>query len=153
MDVQVDRDLIRSEREKRAWSQEHLAGAAGIGARTLQRIEATGIASYESVRALSVALEIPVGELRADDASSRTTKMSTGEAHSAVTEHLAGHAPPARLRFALRWLGTAVMLTMLAGIGGFLLLHDYQKVRVLRTFEQWVTAEPSLGAANRSDGR
>ena len=129
MDVQVDRDLIRSEREKRAWSQEHLAGAAGIGARTLQRIEATGIASYESVRALSAALEIPVGELQA------------------------GYASPARLRFALRRLGTAVMLAMLAGMGGFLLLHDYQKVRVLRTFEQWVTAEPSLGAANRSDGR
>jgi hypothetical protein len=38
-------------------------------------------------------------------------------------------------------------------MGGFLLLQDYQKVRVLRTFEHWVTAEPSLGAANRSDGR
>jgi hypothetical protein len=49
MDVQVDRDRIRSEREKRAWRQEHLAGAAGIGARTIQRIEATGVASYESV--------------------------------------------------------------------------------------------------------
>src|SRR5262245_34689876 len=136
MDVQVDRDLIRSEREKRAWSQEHLAGAAGIGARTLQRIEATGTASYDSVRALSAALEIPVGELRADNESP-----------------VVGHAPPARARFALRWLGTAVMLAMLAGMGGFLLLHDYQKVRVLRTFEQWVTAEPSLGAANRADSR
>ena len=39
MDVQVDPNLIRSEREKRAWSQEHLAAAAGIGARTIQRIE------------------------------------------------------------------------------------------------------------------
>ena len=48
MDVQVDGELIRSEREKRAWSQEHLAGAAGIGVRTIQRIEATSVASYES---------------------------------------------------------------------------------------------------------
>jgi transcriptional regulator with XRE-family HTH domain len=136
MDVQVDRDLIRSEREKRAWSQEHLAGAAGIGARTLQRIEATGVASYESVRALSAALEIPVDELRAGAASPAAEQI-----------------PPARLRFALRWVGTAVMLAMLAGVGGFLLLHDYQKVRVLRTFEHWVTAEPSLGAANRPDDR
>jgi transcriptional regulator with XRE-family HTH domain len=140
MDVQVDRELIRSEREKRAWSQEHLSAAAGIGARTLQRIEATGIASYESVRALSAALEIPVGELRADDPSAAP---SAG----------AGRTPPARLRFALRWLGTGVALAMLAGMSGFLLLQDYQKVRVLRTFEQWVTAEPSLGAANRLDGR
>jgi transcriptional regulator with XRE-family HTH domain len=141
MDVQVDRELIRSEREKRAWSQEHLAAAAGIGARTLQRIEATGIASYESVRALSAALEIPVGELRSGEASAAPS-TAAGEA-----------PPPARLRFALRWVGTAVALAMLAGAGGFLLLHDYQKVRVLRTFEQWVTAEPSLGAANRPDGR
>lgn len=140
MDVQVDRELIRSEREKRAWSQEHLAAAAGIGARTLQRIEATGIASYESVRALSAALEIPVRELRADDAAPAPPTA-------------AALAPPARLGFALRWLGTAVALAMLAGMGGFLLLHDYQKVRVLRTFEQWVTAEPSLGAANRPDRR
>jgi transcriptional regulator with XRE-family HTH domain len=139
MDVQVDRELIRSEREKRAWSQEHLAAAAGIGARTLQRIEATGIASYESVRALSAALEIPVGELRSGDAAPATAGAEA--------------PPPARLRFALRWVGTAVALAMLAGMGGFLLLHDYQKVRVLRTFEQWVTAEPSLGAANRPDGR
>lgn len=147
MDVQVDRDLIRSEREKRAWSQEHLAAAAGIGARTVQRIEATGVASYESVRAISAALEIAVGELRADDAS---RPLPNGEPSASPQ---AEHALAARLRFTARWVGTAVALAMLAGIGGFLLLHDYQKVRVLRTFEQWVTAEPSLGAANRSDGR
>jgi transcriptional regulator with XRE-family HTH domain len=136
MDVRVDHDLIRSEREKRAWSQEHLAGAAGIGARTIQRIEATGVASYESLRAISAALEIPLVELRAGDSSSPTV-----------------HALAARLRFTARWLGTALALAMLAGMSGFLLLQDYQKVRVLRTFEHWVTAEPSLGAANRSDGR
>jgi hypothetical protein len=57
------------------------------------------------------------------------------------------------LRFTARWVGTVAALAMVAGIGGFLLLHDYQKVRVLRTFEQWVTAEPALGAANRPDAR
>jgi transcriptional regulator with XRE-family HTH domain len=148
MDVQVDRELIRSEREKRAWSQEHLAAAAGIGARTIQRIEATGIASYESVRAISAALEISVSELRADGAS--RPQLTTGEL-SVPSE--TRHALAARLRFTARWVGTAVALALLAGMGGFLLLHDYQKVRVLRTFEQWVTAEPSLGAANRPDAR
>ena len=139
MDVQVDRDRIRSEREKRAWSQEHLAGAAGIGARTIQRIEATGVASYESVRAIAAALEIPLSDLRADQ---------TGVPSSAT-----GPAPAARLSFALRWLGAAVALAMLAGGSGFLLLKDYQKVRVLRTFEQWVTAPAQSNAANRPDGR
>ena len=148
MDVQVDRDLIRSEREKRAWSQEHLAAAAGIGARTVQRIEATGIASYESVRAISAALEIAVAELRADEASG---PQATTDQVGASLE--TARAVAANLRFTARWVGTAVALAMLAGMGGFLLLHDYQKVRVLRTFEQWVTTEHTLRAANRPEGR
>jgi transcriptional regulator with XRE-family HTH domain len=125
MDVQVDGELIRSEREKRAWSQEHLAGAAGIGVRTIQRIEATGVASYESVRAISAALELPLGTLRATQG-----------------------APPARFRSAGRWVGAALALTILAGTGGFLLLKDYQQVRVLRTLESWVTSPAEASAAN-----
>ena len=58
----------------------------------------------------------------------------------------------ARLRVAAGWLGAAWAIAMLAGTSGFLLMRDYQKVRVLRAFEQWVTAsEPT--AANRFDGR
>ena len=130
MDVQVDGDLIRLEREKRAWSQEHLASVAGIGVRTIQRIEATGVASYESVRAISAVLEVPVRVLRADD------------------------GPPPRSRFAARWLGAALALAIVAGMSGFLLLEDYRQVRVLRTLEGWVTtpAEASAGVANRPDG-
>ena len=129
MDVQVDGDLIRSEREKRAWSQEHLAAAAGIGARTVQRIEATGVASYESLRAISAALEVPVTQLRSEGV---------------------GAAQAPRLRVAAGWLGAAVTLAVVVGAAGFLLLHDYQKVRVLRAFEQWVT-EPAASTASRSD--
>ena len=33
MEMKVDATLIRSEREKRAWSQEHLAEVAGLGLR------------------------------------------------------------------------------------------------------------------------
>ena len=120
MDVQVDSDLIRSEPEKRAWSQEHLAGAAGIGVRTIQRIEATGVASYESVRAMSAALEIPVNTLRRE-----------------------GSSP--RFGFLVRWIGVAAALAVFAGSSGFFLLKDYQKVRVLRAVEQWVTdSQPSF---------
>jgi len=114
MDVQVDSDLIRSERERRAWSQEHLAGAAGIGVRTIQRIEATGVASYESVRAMSAALEIPVKTLRREGGSPRFGLL-------------------------VRWIGVAAALAVFAGSSGFFLLKDYQKVRVLRTVEHWVT--------------
>jgi hypothetical protein len=68
MDVQVDRDLFVRSGETRV-EPGALAAARVIGARTVQRIEATGIASYESVRAISAALEISVAELRADKAS------------------------------------------------------------------------------------
>jgi DNA-binding XRE family transcriptional regulator len=64
MDVKVDSGLIRLEREKRAWTQEHLAKAAGLSVRTIQRIERTGAASFESVRALAAVLELSVADLR-----------------------------------------------------------------------------------------
>jgi transcriptional regulator with XRE-family HTH domain len=136
MDVQVDADFIRLEREKRAWSQEHLAGAAGIGVRTIQRIEATGVASYESVRAISAVLEVPLGSLRRDDGSS-------------------GGVVRVRRRLGsfVRWIGAAAVLAVLALSSGFFLLKDYQKVRVLRTVEQWVTdPAPSLAREPTQDG-
>ena len=63
MDMQIDPCLIRTERKKRAWSQEHLAEATGLGLRTIQRIEATGIASNESASALAAVLSVPLDRL------------------------------------------------------------------------------------------
>jgi len=71
MEVKVDSDKIKSERARRAWSQDHLATVAGISLRTLQRIEKTGTASQESVRALASALSLAVADLQlANGASS-----------------------------------------------------------------------------------
>ena len=53
MDMKVDSSYIKRERERRAWSQEHLAEVTGLGLRTIQRIEKTGAASYESARSLA----------------------------------------------------------------------------------------------------
>jgi transcriptional regulator with XRE-family HTH domain len=63
-EMKIDVTRIREEREKRAWTQEQLAEVAGLGVRTVQRIEATGTASFESAASLSSALSIPVNELR-----------------------------------------------------------------------------------------
>ena len=63
MEVQVDRHLIKSERERRAWSQSHLAAVTGLGHRTVQRIEATGNASYESAAAIATVFSLTVAEL------------------------------------------------------------------------------------------
>ncbi len=62
--MHVNSALIRAEREKRAWSQEHLAMVARLGLRTVQRIEATGVASYDSVRAIAAAYEMSPADLR-----------------------------------------------------------------------------------------
>ena len=45
-------------RRRRGWSQEHLAAAAGIGVRTLQRLEARGTADWDTLRALAHALSL-----------------------------------------------------------------------------------------------
>jgi transcriptional regulator with XRE-family HTH domain len=58
MDVKVDTDRIKELRRERAMSQEELAGAAGLSLRTIQRIEAEGIASLESKKALAVVLGV-----------------------------------------------------------------------------------------------
>lgn len=65
MDMQVDAQLIRNERLKRAWSQEQLAQVSGLGLRTVQRIESGGNASLESIKALAAVLELPVETLLA----------------------------------------------------------------------------------------
>ena len=66
MDMKVDSSYIKRERERRAWSQEHLAEVAGLGLRTIQRIEKTGAASYESARSLAAVLGVDVAKLRLD---------------------------------------------------------------------------------------
>lgn len=69
MEMKVDKKLIRSEREKRAWSQEHLATLAGLGVRTIHRIEKTGSASIESTKALASVFELEISELQIGDES------------------------------------------------------------------------------------
>jgi len=63
MDMRVDADRIRLERTNRAWSQEHLANVTDLGLRTVQRIEAGGTASNESISAIASAFEVPVTAL------------------------------------------------------------------------------------------
>jgi transcriptional regulator with XRE-family HTH domain len=69
MDMKLDSSLVRQEREKRAWSQEHLAQVTGLALRTIQRIESTGSASYESANAIAAVFVLPVATLRIDGAT------------------------------------------------------------------------------------
>jgi transcriptional regulator with XRE-family HTH domain len=57
---------VRQLREQRGWSQEHLAQAAGINVRPLQRVEGGRGASKETLLALASVFEVFVEELRVD---------------------------------------------------------------------------------------
>jgi transcriptional regulator with XRE-family HTH domain len=64
MDMQLNPQKIRTERERRGWSQEHLASLAGLSPRTIQRVEASGIASNETATALAAVFEVDLNALK-----------------------------------------------------------------------------------------
>lgn len=64
MDMQIDSARVRAERERRAWSQEHLAEVSNVSLRTVQRVEMTGSASYETARAIAASLELQPQDLQ-----------------------------------------------------------------------------------------
>ncbi|MEM9376219.1 MAG: helix-turn-helix domain-containing protein [Pseudomonadota bacterium] len=58
MSITIDRDQVRALRAEQLWSQEDLAAAAGLSARTVQRVEQDGHISLESLKALASALNV-----------------------------------------------------------------------------------------------
>ena len=63
MDMKINKEILRRERELRAWTQSHLADVADLSMRTVQRIERPGDASMESASALAAALNMDVAVL------------------------------------------------------------------------------------------
>jgi transcriptional regulator with XRE-family HTH domain len=119
MEMKIDSTLIRSEREKRTWSQEHLAEVSGLGLRTIQRIESTGAAAYESARALAAVLEIDVARLRV------TNETRSAEAVAPIAAEPVAAAHPKRvfeLHPAPRWIRPAMIGAMVLAVGGALFL-------------------------------
>ncbi|MBQ4864185.1 helix-turn-helix domain-containing protein [Pseudoalteromonas sp. MMG013] len=62
--MQVNIDVIKTQRSTRAWSQTQLAEVSGLSLRTIQRIEKTGVASLESVKSLASVLEIDIKDIQ-----------------------------------------------------------------------------------------
>ena len=76
MDMKIDAWRVNAEREKRAWSQDHLAEAAGLSLRTIQRVENAGSGSFETAKALAAVFELDVAELRAPPVSPKRQTSS-----------------------------------------------------------------------------
>ncbi|MEN3110775.1 helix-turn-helix domain-containing protein [Uliginosibacterium paludis] len=133
---------IRRLREARAWSQEHLAEAAGLSLRTIQRVEAEGKASAETRLALAGAFGIPVAELSAGPAeispepASRGPAAETGDTPAAIPVTAPMAAPPARQR--MSWAQYRV-LRILVIIAFLLALDVFQHGTI--TWSRW----PLLG--------
>jgi len=78
MDITPDAAKIKRWRTERGWSQEHLAELAGVGLRTIQRIENGENASRDSLTALAAAFNVDVMAL-ALDAKSEAARMVRAE--------------------------------------------------------------------------
>ncbi|MGB3627133.1 MAG: helix-turn-helix transcriptional regulator [Henriciella sp.] len=66
MSFKADSTKIKRWREERHWSQEHLAELAGVGVRTVQRLETGEPASQETLKALAAAFNVDVMALAVD---------------------------------------------------------------------------------------
>ena len=60
MRYQADATKLKRWREERNWSQEHLASLAGVGVRTIQRIENGDPTSADTLSALAAAYNVDV---------------------------------------------------------------------------------------------
>ncbi len=66
MALKADSKKIKRWREDRQWSQEHLAEIAGLGLRTIQRVEKGEGASQETLMALAAAFDVDASALCVD---------------------------------------------------------------------------------------
>ena len=98
MQFHADAAKIKRWREERHWSQEHLADLAGIGLRTIQRIERGEQASRDSLMALAAAFNVDVIALTVDARS---------EAQAIVQKKAAKTGAALRLSF---WISLASYL-------------------------------------------
>ena len=59
----IDKELVKTLRNKQAWSQEELAVASGLNLRTVQRIEKEGSISLQSKKALASVFGLNIEDL------------------------------------------------------------------------------------------
>ena len=56
-------NVIAQARTRQGCTQEHLASVAGVSTRTIQRVEASGIASADTAQALCAVLDLNFAEI------------------------------------------------------------------------------------------
>ena len=113
MQFNADTAKIKRWREERHWSQEHLADLAGIGLRTVQRIEKGEPASRETMTALAAAFNVDVMALAVDPETEAEEIVRKKDA-----KLLAGMRLGFLISFASYIFGMILFIGISLGIGG-----------------------------------
>ncbi len=116
MEVQmnIDGEAVRALRERKSWSQEHLASAAGLSVRTIQRVEVENVASAETRLAIAAALGVPVADLMPAPSTNDATVKDAPLPPPAVAHARSPLAGTAVLRNTL--LGLAIALGFVVAV-------------------------------------
>nr|WP_315484528.1 DUF805 domain-containing protein [uncultured Undibacterium sp.] len=69
--MKINAELIKRLREEKKWSQEQLAELCGLNLRTIQRLEKSGNASLESVRALAAVFELDAKAMQIEESATK----------------------------------------------------------------------------------
>lgn len=112
MDMKINLNKLIDERNTRAWTQGHLAQVCGLSLRTIQRIEKTGVASQESIKALASVFEVSVEDLLYLE-NNNQNKTTVKFRHDNIGDILAKIGLLFLLVIPLIWLFTAVTGTNL----------------------------------------
>jgi transcriptional regulator with XRE-family HTH domain len=72
MEMIINLNRLILEKNKRAWTQTHLAEVCDLSLRTIQRIEKTGTASHETIKALASVFEIHAKDLIYTETNNRS---------------------------------------------------------------------------------
>ena len=78
--MQINAEQVMQLRKKRHWSQDELATAAGLNLRTVQRVEATGSASLQTLKAIASALESDLDAFNHCGESDATLRIQDADA-------------------------------------------------------------------------
>ncbi|ASD66595.1 helix-turn-helix transcriptional regulator [Pseudoalteromonas piscicida] len=134
MEMQINKQLIKLKRVERAWSQSELAQVSGLSLRTIQRIEKSGAASLESIKALAAVYELNVMEIQ-HQPKSKGTKLKRKAA-----AFLAGTAVMAASIFTLTASAKPVMVDLMLTSQGQT-LADVQVLNEEGAFSEFVFSD------------
>ena len=129
MAMHVDSKRIRAERERRAWSQEHLAAAADVSLRTIQRVEGTGLASYDTALAVAAVFQLDVAQLRVVPPPARLEAL-TPSLPAPVIVPMPAPAPIARAARGRYWGVAASLALVVAALFGGRAAYAQQRVQL-----------------------